>query len=110
MFVLRKSPEGDAERSNFDRSASPASYESATLSSLFILVGGDTDDCLIKEIPAEGFGGRRHAAHALCVPSTFTPHLPPFPPSPEVAPVADFGHIHIDFPDGRGLVRVLVTG
>jgi hypothetical protein len=65
MFVLRKSPEGDAERSNFDRSPSPASYASATLSSLFILVGGDTDDCLIKEIPAEGFGGRRHAAHAL---------------------------------------------
>ena len=33
----------------------------------FLLVGEDSDECLVEEIAAEGFGGRRHALHVLCV-------------------------------------------
>jgi hypothetical protein len=31
----------------------------------FLLVGEDSDECLVEEI-AEGFGGRRHAVRVLC--------------------------------------------
>jgi hypothetical protein len=36
------------------------------MSSLLIPVGEDPDDCLIEEIPVEGFGDWRHALHVLC--------------------------------------------
>jgi hypothetical protein len=32
----------------------------------FLLSGDDPENRLVEEIPAEGFGGRRHAVHVLC--------------------------------------------
>ena len=32
----------------------------------FLLGGDDPANRLVEEIPAAGFGGRRHAVHALC--------------------------------------------
>jgi hypothetical protein len=35
---------------------------------LSVLLGGDDpENRLVEEIPAEGFGGRRHAVHVLCL-------------------------------------------
>jgi hypothetical protein len=33
----------------------------------FLLVGGAPEECLVKEIPAEGLGGWRHALHVLAL-------------------------------------------
>ena len=32
----------------------------------FLLGGDDPENRLVEEIPAAGFGGRRHAVHVLC--------------------------------------------
>ena len=70
MLSLGKSSECEAEWSSLRPSHGPGLVGLRRACRPFSrLVGEDPDQCLVEEIPAEGFDRRRHAVHVFGIPA-----------------------------------------